>query len=84
MPDKFKSTINGGIPLCRATNLAGAVQPMIPELKRGATTYLRESNGGGVTVTFTGFPAEAVAHNVIGEPVDLPDWGHKALRMLEY
>lgn len=84
MADKFKSTINGGIPLCKATNLAGAVQPMIPHLKEGRATYLRRTDGGGPTVTFTGFPAEAVAHNLVGDPVDVPEWGQKALRMLDY
>lgn len=81
---KYQSTINGGLRLHKqATNLAGAVQPMIPYLKRGDATYLR-STAGTVVVTFRGFPPEATATNSVGNPVDLPDWAVKALRMLDY
>ena len=84
MSDKFKSTINGGIPLCKATNLAGAVQPMIPQLKAGNACYLKRSDQTGAILTFRGFPPEITAHNALGDIVDVPDWGQKALRILGY
>lgn len=84
MAEKYRSTINGGIPLCKATNLAGAVQPMVGQLRRGNTTYLRHTLGT-ITVTFTGFTEhDVIAHNTIGERVEMPDWGLKALRMLNH
>ena len=88
---KYRSTINGGIALCRATNLVGAVTPMRSELAKGNDTYLRETQGNGVVVRFRPkstnnpgtFIVEAHATNLVGATTELPDWGAKALRILE-
>ena len=81
--ERFRASLDGGIKISQATNLASATQAMIPHLKRGKRCYLRNTTTNHV-VTWEGFPPEAEAHNMVGEPIDLPHWVDKAQQMLKY
>ena len=83
MSERWRASLDGGIKISGATNLASATQAMIPHLKRGERAYLKNMTTSHV-VTFQGFPPEATAHNMVGEPIDLPQWANKALQMLKY
>lgn len=83
MTQKFRATVDGGIPLGRASNLPAIMQLALPELKRGRRVYVRDTGKPNV-VTFTGFPPEAVTHNQLGDITTNPDWVIKAQRLLTY
>lgn len=79
---KYKATVDGGIPLGKASNLVQTMDFAKPLLRQGKRVYVRDTSQPGTVATFVGFPAEVTTTNALGEQRPNPDWVGKALNFL--
>lgn len=81
MADKFRTTLDGGIPIGRATSLTQAVNHA-KAYHHKQRVYIRNTMTHHTLILTPG--EEPRCTNMLADPIKQPDWATKALRLLNF
>lgn len=82
MVERFRTTLDGGIVLGRASNLPAAVNYAKAQIDMGRNVYIKNTTTSHTMILRPGDPPRYT--NMVGEPIDPPNWAEKALRLLNF
>ena len=82
MVERFRTSLDGGFVLGRASNLPAAVNYAKSELQRGNRVYVKNTTTSHTMILKPG--EEPAFTNMVGESIDPPNWAEKALRLLNF
>lgn len=81
MAERFRTTLDGGIVLGRASNLTQAVN-YAKTYAHKQRVYIKNTTTHHTLIIIPG--EESRATNMVGDTIDHPDWAVKALRLLTF
>ena len=79
--ERFRTTLDGGIVLGRASNLPAAVNYAKAHVGE-RTVYIKNTTTSHHMILRPGEPPRYT--NLVGEHIDQPEWAAKALRLLNF